>query len=197
MEQLLAFAFASVLFTRILVAVFMVSVAGLVVAIGVSIANRKKNKQKVKNLSNTKAEKNIQTEKEHEEEKEEVKEKDVEDVELDSVTEFEHNGVKYVKYQYGESQCVCKGENSSKWITFAQKLQNSGKLESSKNVVNSTLVINKEDVLECFITGEKQELSNIAEQNLKEYKTEIKDIQNQQEAEVAEKTEEVEVEIVK
>ena len=170
--------FGSVLFTRILIAVFMVSVVALVgIGIG-SIIGKKKNKQKTKTLSNTQKEKLVKTE---EREEEQEVEEEIAKEELSNVTEFEHNGVKYVKYQYGASETVCKGENSAKWITFAQSLQNTGKLEKSKGVINSTLVINNKDILECFITGEKEELTLIQQNNLKEYNTEIKDINNQQE----------------
>ena len=168
--------FGSVLFTRILIAVFMVSVVALVgIGIG-SIVNKKKNKLKSKALTNTKAEKEIITEKETEKEVEEQKsiEQQVE-TELGGVSEFEHNGVKYLKYTYGESQCVCKSENGAKWMTMAQSLQNTGKLEKSKDNADNTLIVNNsENVLECFITGNKEELTSIAENSLKEYNTEIK-----------------------
>ena len=165
--------FGSVLFTRILIAIIMVSVAGLS-AIGIgSIFSKKKNKKKAKALSNTKESKEVKTEKEEEIE-ETIEEQIQKDEEQESnLSEFEYNGVKYVKYEYGNSQCVCKPENSSKWITFVQKLQNSGKLEKSKNNANSTLVINKEENLECFITGDNKELDVIAKESLTDYNTQL------------------------
>ena len=184
--------FGSVLFIRIMVAVFMVAVAGLVATGVVSAVNKKKNKQKSKALSNTKAEKEVKTEKEEEQEVEQTADQlKVAEEEIAGVSEFEYNGVKYVKYKYGASECVCKPENSSKWITFAQSLQNSGKLEQSKEVADHTLIVNKENNLECFLTGNKEELEIIEQNNLNEYNTEIR--QNNKVAQAKQQTEVEEV----
>lgn len=190
--------FGSVLFTRIMIAVLMISMVALVGFAVNAIINKKKNKKKAKALTNTKGEKEVKTEEqeiEEEQTQEQIQEQQNQiEEEISNVSEFEYNGVKYVKYQYGASETVCKPENSAKWITFAQSLQNSGKLEISKNLVDGTLVINKDNILECFITGNKEELALIQQNNLSEYTTEIKDAIKKQQTQQEQTQENKEVE---